>query len=279
MNFRAALLLLLAALLGLSAVLLASHWVSTQEAGGPKVVVASADIALGQPISPVMVRLIDWPKGSVPNGAFSDIKSVEGRVLKEGIFRGEPVLSAKLAPIGTVGGLSAVIGAGKRAITVRVNDVIGVAGFALPGNYVDILVNTDKNSREAADLHRDQNISKIVLEKILVLAVAQEVGRDETKPKVVDAVTLEVSPDQAEKIDLARSIGKLSLVLRNQVDSQTADTSGATRDSLLQLPLPAPAIKPVTSRHEVKKARPVVVRPSSNCVRVLSGPDSRQECF
>ncbi|NCW84825.1 MAG: Flp pilus assembly protein CpaB, partial [Oxalobacteraceae bacterium] len=202
---------------GLMAVLLASRWLDAKSGSGmTKVAVVSTDISLGQRLTPELVQLVDWPSRSVPPGAFQQIDTLDGRVLKTNMLRGEPVLQAKLAPIGTQGGLSAVIGEGKRAITVRVNDVIGVAGFALPGNYVDIIVNTQRDSNEATA--RDKSISKIVLERILVLAVAQEVGRDDTKPRVVNAVTLEVTPQQAEKIDLARSVGTLSLVLRNQID-------------------------------------------------------------
>jgi len=225
-NSRAIFMLLLATAAGVAAVVFGSRWMISQSSTSTaKVVVATADISLGQRITPDVLKVVDWPTTSVPRGAFNEVQKLDGRVLKESTLVGEPVLEAKLSPVGTLGGLSAVINEGKRAITVRVNDVIGVAGFALPGNYVDIIVNTEKDP----NTQRDQHISKIVLEKILVLAVAQEVGRDETKPKVVDAVTLEVSPDQAEKIDLARSIGSLSLVLRNQVDPQATSTLGATR--------------------------------------------------
>jgi pilus assembly protein CpaB len=155
--------------------------------------------------------------------------------------------------------------------------VIGVAGFALPGNYVDILVNTEKDNKDGAVQGRDQNISKIVLEKILVLAVAQEAGRDETKPKVVDAVTLEVTPEQAEKIDLARSIGSLSLVLRNQVDPQDATTAGATKASLLKIPVAAPPTPAAPAPKPV--VRKIVARAPSNCVSVIDGSQARQECF
>ncbi|MFM0058865.1 Flp pilus assembly protein CpaB [Paraburkholderia phytofirmans] len=275
-NARAVTMLLIATLAGLTAVVFASRWMVSQSSNATtRVVVAAADINLGQRIGPDYLKLTDWPSNSVPPGSYTDIQKLDGRVLKESLLRGEPILDAKLTPVGTLGGLSAVIGEGKRAITVRVNDVIGVAGFALPGNYVDIIVNTQKDGRDPGAT-RDQNISKIVLEKILVLAVAQEVGRDETKPKVVDAVTLEVSPEQAEKIDLARSIGTLSLVLRNQIDPKAIDTAGATKASLLQTPVavvPAPEPKPV---HIVRK---VAVRAPANCVRVLDGADVRQECF
>jgi pilus assembly protein CpaB len=167
----------------------------------------------------------------------------------------------------------------KRAITVRVNDVIGVAGFALPGNYVDIIVNTQKDAAQVAQRDKDQNISKIVLEKILVLAVAQEVGRDETKPKVVDAVTLEVTPDQAEKIDLARSIGTLSLVLRNQVDPQATATAGATKDTLLKLPVAPAPVAAIPAPKVVKVVQHVAARAPSNCIDVINGPDTKKECF
>jgi pilus assembly protein CpaB len=275
-NARAVTMLLIATLAGLTAVVFASRWMISQTSNATtKVVVAATDINLGQRIGPDFLKLTDWPSNSVPPGAYTDVQKLEGRVLKESLLHGEPIVDAKLTPVGTLGGLSAVIGEGKRAITVRVNDVIGVAGFALPGNYVDIIVNTQKDNRDPG-AQRDQNISKIVLEKILVLAVAQEVGRDETKPKVVDAVTLEVSPEQAEKIDLARSIGTLSLVLRNQIDPQAIDTAGATKATLLKMPVAVVAASEPKPVHIIRK---VAVRAPGNCVRVLDGADARQECF
>lgn len=149
--------------------------------------------------------------------------------------------------------------------------MVGVAGFALPGNHVDVVVNTQ--GERPAGSERDHSISKIVLEHILVLAVAQEVGRDETKPRVVNAVTLEVTPEQAEKIDLARSIGNLSLVLRNQGDLTPSGTLGATRDSLLG-----------ESRRPEKLQRPQHLAPRpreplAHCIEVLSGTRLTLECF
>jgi pilus assembly protein CpaB len=279
-----------AVLAGLLAVMLASRWLNAKSGSGmTKVAVAATDISLGQRLTPELVRMADWPAGSMPPGAIAKIGELEGRVLRINVLRGEPVLESKLAPVGTKGGLSAVIGEGKRAITVRVNDVIGVAGFALPGNYVDIIVNTQ---RESGDAHaRDKNISKIVLERILVLAVAQEVSRDETRPKVVNAVTLEVTPEQAEKIDLARSVGTLSLVLRNQVDPLQVETAGATKSTLLaetvgaKVAEPAKPVKPSAPapRRSTKSAAPVKadappVRAAS-CVGVINGLRNAQECY
>ncbi|NMG55932.1 Flp pilus assembly protein CpaB, partial [Aromatoleum aromaticum] len=227
--------LLVAMLAGLAAVVLGTRWLQAKSAGdGNRIAVAAVELQLGSRIAPEAIRLVEWPSGSIPAGAFNDLAKLDGRVAITGIQPGEPVLESRLAPEGTKGGLSAVVPEGKRAITVRVNDVIGVAGFTLPGNYVDIMVNTENTG--ANRNNADQMISKIVLERILVLAVAQEANRDETKPKVVNAVTLEVTPEQAERLDLARSVGNLSLVLRNQIDSNPTDTAGITKAMLLRTP-------------------------------------------
>lgn len=272
-NLKGLLLIAIALLTGLAAAAYATGWVA-KHAGvtGNKVVVAAVDIELGSRITPEMVALADWPAGSVPPGAFADVKDVQQRTLKTSLARGEPVIERKLAPVGTQGGLSAVITEGKRAMTVRVNDVVGVAGFALPGTYVDVMVNTQQD--------RDRNeqprqVSKTVLEQVLVLAVAQEAGRDDTKPKVVSAVTLELTPQDAEKLDLARSVGTLSLVLRNQIDKQTVDTRGITKDELFGI---APPKKQVSA----PAPRPKVVRTvaaAAPCVEVLRDSGRYVSCF
>lgn len=257
-NPRALVMVIISIIIGLGAVVLASRWVDEKATvQSSKVVVAATDVDLGTPLSPQMLKIADWPTGSVPTGAFTDIKALDTRVLKTSVSRGEPLLESKLAPLGATGGLSAVIKEGNRAMTVRVNDVVGVAGFALPGNYVDIVVNTVDETAKAAD--GNNSISKIVLEHILVLAVAQEQNRDETKPKVVNAVTLEVTPDQAEKLDLARSVGSLSLVLRNQIDASIAATGGSTKKDLLNgTTQPAAAPVATEAKPEVAAAKPVV---------------------
>jgi pilus assembly protein CpaB len=287
-NKRAISMMAIAILLGLAAVVLASRWLLSQPGGSSsKIVVAAADVNLGQRLTPEMVRLVEWPVASKPAGAYDDPLKVTGRVLKTSVLRGEPVSDAKLAPVGTMGGLSALITEGKRAITVRVNDVIGVAGFALPGNYVDIIVSTQKEQLPQDKNGKELSISKIVLERILVLAVAQEVSRDDTKPRVVNAVTLEVTPEQAENLDLARSVGTLSLALRNQVDPQDTKTEGATKHSLLgdePAPVVAAPVKavPVKAARLTPRAKPALaqVAPSKrDCVGVLNGVIVSQECF
>ena len=273
-NSRAFVIIGVALVLALGAVVLAAKWMGEQGAAGVHVVVAAADIGQGSRLATASVQLAEWPAGAMPPGAILDPKLLEGRVARTDIARGEPVLESKLAPAGTLGGLSAVVSAGKRAMTVRVNDVVGVAGFALPGNYVDILVNLNQPSTDFNQ--RDTSISKIVLERILVLAVAQDSVVDDTKPRVVNAVTLELAPDQVEKLDLARSIGSLSLVLRNQVDPQPANTGGATRESVLGLPpakaAPAPrvAAAPAPAPAPARAERPAPARQADG-VMVIRG--------
>lgn len=274
-NRRAYMMMALAIVLGLGAVAMASRLLLRQvPASGSRIVVATGDANLGQRLGPEMVKLSDWPADSVPAGALRDPLALSGRVLKTSVLRGEPLTEAKLAPAGTLGGLSALITEGKRAITVRVNDVIGVAGFALPGNFVDILVSTQASGAQ----HSDEAISKIVLERILVLAVAQEVSRDDTKPRVVNAVTLEVAPEQAEQLDLARSVGSLSLVLRNQVDPQPGTTAGATKNSLLGL---ASAEPTGAAAPRAQPAAPKVARsePARHCIGTIDGLHSGRQCL
>ena len=282
-NPRALIMIAVAVIAGLAAVVIGARWLSQQATGSAnKLVVAVSDIDLGSRLTPAMVKVVDWPANSMPKGAFTNPAELDSRVLRASVLSGEPVLESKLAPVGSKGGLSAVVAEGKRAMTVRVNDVVGVAGFALPGNYVDIIVNTQEENAKSGN--KDQQISKIVLEHILVLAVAQEVGRDETKPKVVSAVTVEVTPDQAEKLDLARSVGTLSLMLRNQVDLKMAGTEGATKAKLLNTP-PEPIVTAGETKPPVVKKKPVTVAaapqpvPRSNCVEVIRGITKAMECF
>lgn len=302
-NTRALVMIIVSLVIGLFAVILASRWIAEQTSlATSKVVVAAKDVDLGTRLTPEMLALVEWPRGSVPAGAIQDQgallkdpQSQEPRVVKVSVFKGEPVLESKLAPVGTKGGLSAVIKEGKRAITVRVNDVVGVAGFALPGNYVDILVNTEDDRTKSND-GRNKTISKIVLENILVLAVAQESGRDDTKPKVVSAVTLEVTPDQAENLDLARTVGTLSLVLRNQIDTAAVLTDGANKQQLLKrvsetdfarpVEVAAPVVQTVAPKPRVATNKPAnklrvakVEASKTDCVEVIKEGARHVECF
>jgi pilus assembly protein CpaB len=281
-NIKAIGLFILAVVAGLAAALYAAGWVAQRgNLAATKVVVAAVDIELGTKVNSQMLTTADWPSDSVPPGAFHDPKLLQDRVLKTALLRGEAVVDRKLSPPGTQGGLSAVIAEGKRAMTVRVNDVVGVAGFALPGNYVDVMVHAQQDH---AGGQTATPLSMTVLEHVLVLAVAQEASRDDTKPKVVNAVTLELSLEDAEKLDLARSVGSLSLVLRNQLDKRTVATSGVTKAQLFGLQ-PAVAVMP----QAVIKARPAAVAraatrsmamgPAPVCVEVIRMGTRALDCF
>jgi len=203
------------------------------------VVVAATEIRAGAPIVAGQLRLAPWPSEAVPAGSFAKIDDVVGRVARQPIVANEPVLEARLAQRNAKGGLSSIIAPGMRAISVRVDEVIGVAGFAQPGGYVDVMVST----RDASSAP----FSKIVLSRVKLVAAEQETTSDPTQPKVVRAVTLELGPEDAEKLDLARNIGTLSLVLRNEMDSRLTVSRGARLNDILPgagvaaVPAPAPA--------------------------------------
>jgi pilus assembly protein CpaB len=199
---------------------------------------------------------VSWPKAALIQDPLTSLDQAQDRVIQTAVWRGEPLLMNKLAPIGEKGGLSSVLAQGQRAITVKVNEIVGVAGFALPGNYVDVMVNTQDT--------QSQPVSKIVIERIQVLAVAQDVSSNEYKPRVVNAVTLQVTPQQAEQIDLARSVGTLSLVLRSQSDQHSVVTMGARKlDFLpsLALPTPPPPAPKTATRRKALAPDPFLTAP------------------
>lgn len=234
-KIRPILVIVMSILMGGAAVLLAANWLRQQ--GGTAmvpVVVAAKDMPMGTRLEANMLGLINWPASSPLKDSFGSKAAAETRVLNRPVLKGEPILEGKLAANGEKGGLSAVLGEGRRAVTVKVNEIVGVAGFALPGNFVDVMVNTEEGEKG--------QISKILLERIQVLAVAQDFTGDESKPKVVKAVTLEVTPQQAEQIDLARSVGSLSLVLRSQLDTASVVTLGARKNDLLHLQAPSAGV-------------------------------------
>jgi pilus assembly protein CpaB len=240
--------------MGAVAVFLVARWVGLGGASlsGPRVVVAASTIDSGLPLLANQVRTLTWPAAAAPQGAFDGIEKVIGRVARQTMVPGEPVLESRLAPVDVKGGLSATLESGKRAITVRVNDVIGVAGFALPGSYVDVLV----SARDG----RNDPFSKIVLARVKVLAVAQETAGDPAKPKVVNAVTLELSPTEAERLDLARSVGSLSLALRNELDHSQLASDGTRLDDLLREP-----------GHAAQPAQQLAAPPSKASARARAG--------
>jgi pilus assembly protein CpaB len=241
--------------LGLGTVAIAMQWITKGgEASSTKVVVASRDLAVGTQLVDDMLELSDWPASNTLQGATSTPAALYQRVIKMPVFRGEPVLAAKLASQGETGGLSAMLHEGSRAVTVKVNEIVGVAGFVLPGNFVDVMVNTADKDGTA--------VSKIVLERILVLALAQDASTSKTTPRLANAVTLEVTPRQAEMVDFARSVGALSLVLRSQVDQGRVHTTGVRMADLFNAtPNPPAGQAPNGANSPVGMATPSTATP------------------
>lgn len=277
-NKRAIVMMAVAVLFGLAAMALASIWLLRQpNANARQIVVAAKPLPSGKLLTKDMLKMSNKSVDPIPKGAETELDKLVDRVTQADLAAEEPILEKNLAPKAT--GLSATITKGNRAITVRVNDVVGVAGFALPGNFVDVIVSTQKDAPNG-ERNAELNVSKIVLERILVLAVAQDLGRDESKPRVVNAVTLEVTPAQAELLDLARSVGSLSLALRNQNDDTDIHSDGATKRILLDEALPLPKVVAVVAPKPAPRpaTRPVVLL-KRHCVSVLNGVNVSQECF
>lgn len=218
--------IIVSALIAISVVIMASLWLNKMETVAmSEVVVASDKLEPGVKLIRQKLTLKAWPKDSIPIGAVTKPDQLVNRTPKMEIAKGEVILERMLAPISTGGSMAVQIAPGKRAFTMSVNEAAGVAGFAMPGNFVDVILNSkDQNNQE---------ISKIILQKILILAVAQDRMADDSKPKVVNAITIEVTPPEAETLDLARSIGALSLVLRHQNDVSDGQSPGITRKELV----------------------------------------------
>ncbi len=220
---RSLLSLAIAGGVGVLTVVAAALWLRAHNASElVPVVVAAREIEAGVSLQKDYLRLTDWPKGSLPHGVAHSPEALVGRVTRSAIAPNELVLEKSLMAKGSAGSLAAVITPGMRAITIPVNEVAGVAGFALPGNYVDVMLSTRDDS--------GQPISKIVLERVLVLAVDQDRSiKDESRGRVSKAVTVEVTPQQAERIDVARAVGTLTLVLRSQEDTEPGKVGSGAR--------------------------------------------------
>jgi len=234
-NKRLIIALLAAILFGLIAAFSVKQYLLNAQAYSRNlndVVVAKVEIPVGSRIIPEQLTMAQLPANATPEGTFQVVDDkLIGRVASMGISPKEPITEGRLAPIGAAGGLSSVIPDGYRAMTVKVDDVVGVSGFIMPGTLVDIVVviTPPKSSGQ------EEVISKIVLQNIKVLASGQNIDRPKDSREVasIKAVTLQVTPEQAEKLALASSEGKLQLVMRNSVDQADEQTSGANKRTLL----------------------------------------------
>lgn len=222
-NRRGMLYLVLAVISGLSAVLLARNYLSSQIPlvgeflQTRNVVVVSQQMPAGAALSGRDLGVVDWPEGLLPRGAISDREAIRGRVLKRALQEGEPVLESALLPVGAEGGLHSLIAHSQRAVSVQVDAVIGVAGWVKPGSRVDVLATLSRT-----DFRRPVPLSRVILQDVRVLAIDQKLeqpdGDDEAE--VVSVVTLEVNPAEAQQLVFAASEGTLQLALRNPDDDQ-----------------------------------------------------------
>src|SRR6478672_10731096 len=198
------------------------------------VVVAASDLDIGTELSSGDVRVIDWPANATPANAIGDPKDVIGRGIVLPLIQNEPILPMKLSSKEAGAGLPPAIPPGLRAVSVRVNEVIGVAGYVLPGTRVDVVA-TVSPSGQQTDM-----TSKVILTNVQVLAAGTKIERDtdRNKPMPVTVVTLLVNPDEAERLTLASSEGKIQLALRNPLDKTVPETHGIRPAALFGYGLP-----------------------------------------
>jgi len=202
-----------------------------------KVVVAARTLELGTVLQDSDVKLGDWP-GVPPPGASSSKKDLIGRGVISAIYANEPVVESRLAARGAGGGLAAMIPAGKRAVAVRVNEVVGVAGFVVAGSRVDVLIS---GTPPPSVNHGGGSVTKTILQDIEVLSAGQDFKKDaEGKPVMVQVVNLLVTPDQAEMLSLALNQAQIQLVLRNPLDRDTAKPPGTALAQLFGGQAPRP---------------------------------------
>jgi pilus assembly protein CpaB len=206
-----------------------------------QVMVANADLSWGTKLTPEMMQVQEVPPGAIPEGHFTSAEVIKDRVLLVDIKRNELLLESKLAPLGTTsGGVAAVTDLNKRAMSVKVDDVIGVAGFIKPGDRVDVMVTIEPEAGK-----QGHTIAKMILENVKVLAAGTQMerkGKDE-EPKPVQVITVEVDVEEAEKLALASNQGKLRLALRNPLNSERVLTKGANVGALLSSFRPKEALK------------------------------------
>jgi pilus assembly protein CpaB len=250
---------LLAGVVGLAAVFLVHSFITSRVripiVPSSQLVVAEVDIAPGTALAGRELRVAAWPRDIIPPRAVSTIKELEGRVAQTPIAKGEPILLSKLAPEGTAAGLGGLLEPNSLAVTVKTDEVSGVAGFINPGDRIDVMVEMPGAGGSS------EHFSKIILQNLKVLSKGQ--AWDQTadkKPQVVPTVTLEVSPEQAEMLNLASFQGRIRLALRNQMNKTQFATGGVVSSQLAHK-------KPAT----IEEPKPAAKKQDSRVVQVIKG--------
>ena len=230
---RALVALLVALVAGFGASWLISRALSNGGQSSPsmalsKVAVVKSELALATTLTAEMIDVVDWPTASLPKGAFEDPGLLVGRVIKTPMVAGEPLVEARLAPKQGGMGLAAMIPPDMRAMTVRVNEASGVAGFVHPGDLVDVIP-TMTPEGQGAEVR-----SRIVLQNIRVLAVGQKLETGSAQNVSVPVVTLLVSPEESERLALAASHGELQLTMRSGIDDKEVATEGVAPQEMYE---------------------------------------------
>jgi pilus assembly protein CpaB len=254
---RAVLFWGVAAIAGLGAALMIARYLDhktvTVAAPIDKIVVAAIDLPMATRLTQEHLKLVEWPVSALPPGAVKDAKDIVDRVLISHVIAGEPIRAAQLAPKDAGNGLAALIPLHMRAMAVRVDDVVGVAGFIHPDDRVDVIVTMRLTKPADAE-----STSKVILQNVKVLAVGKEIeiadqARRQANPATV--ATLLVSPDQAEKLALAANEGRLVLTLRSWTDGAAVDTAGMN-PSALMADTEAAAVPVIAAAGAVKETAP-----------------------
>jgi pilus assembly protein CpaB len=282
---------------GGSAALLAKWYIerSAQPVSAPlaKIVVAAMDLPIATTLRPEHLRLADWPATVQPPGVLRDLKELPGRVIISKVVQGEPILASKLASKDAGRGLAALIPEGMRAEAVRVDEVVGVAGFVHPDDRVDVIATLGARLGSTSD-----SIAKVILQNVKVLAVGKELEVSDfsrSKALPVTVATLLVTPAESEKLALTANSAKLTLTLRSWTDDNSVDTPGASSISLLtgseavrRSTPPAPQIADLTPTKKGRRARSeapaspapsVAATPQKDVIEILRGDRFEERKF
>ena len=235
------------------------------------VAVTTVDLQWGTKLNREMIKTVPFLKESLPTGYYSKTEKLEGRVIIAPLKKNEPIIESKLAPDNvTAGGVSAIVKPGKRALAVKGDKVIGISGFINPGNRVDVLVTLkDPGSK--------MEVTKVVLENVMVLASGtqmQDNGKGDPSP--VDVYTLEVTPEEGEKLALAASEGKLQFALRNITDAESVLTKGATISNTLAS---LRGVAPKPKEPPKKKTKKWIPREVTTTIEIIKGDKVSKKKF
>lgn len=236
------------------------------------VIVAAANIEVGEALTSRHVKLLPWPKDSVPAGSLGSLAEAEGRVTRRSLVVGEPLLEAKLVPKGDgLGGILPMIVPDKlRGVTIKVDAAVRESGFVLPNSRVDIVVSIADRGNSG------KRTAKVILQNVLVLAAGQIVEMKSNKPVPVTTVTLALTPEQVEHLALAKTEGRLMIATRSLSDRRIVRTRGVNVKRLLNLSPASPSRRKATIRVARRSKKP---RPSSHTVTVFHGNKMTQHNF